>query len=150
MEWTKCLKLLYLLPMAQTTLMQHKKDIFANYSNLTIENITSSIRFYREFGQSYDLENLSWSEQFLSNCCDAELGAKLDERMASYTERTQRGGPIFFFEMMEAIMTLTTEAATLMKDKLRTLTMQDFAGEDIYRAATVIKGTHSQEARNDK
>ena len=120
------------------------QDLFSNYSSLTRKNITSSILFYRHFGQSYDLENLSWSEQFLSNCCDAELGAKLDERMASYTERTQRGGPIFFFEMMEAIMTLTTEAATLMKDKLRTLRMQDFAGEDIHRAATVIKGTHKR------
>ena len=63
------------------------RDLFSNYSSLTRENITSSIRFYRQFGQSYDLENLSWSEQFLSNCCDAELGAKLDERMARYTER---------------------------------------------------------------
>ena len=64
--------------------------------------------------------------------------------MARYTERTQRGGPIFFFETMEAIMTLTTEAATLMKDKLRTLTMQDFAGEDIHKAATIIRGTHKR------
>ena len=41
-------------------------------------------------------------------------------------------------------MTLTTEAATLMKEKLRTLTMQDFAGEDIHKAATVIRGTHKR------
>ena len=38
-------------------------------------------------------------------------------------------------------MTMTTEAATLMKEKLRTLTMQDFAGEDVHRAATLIRGT---------
>ena len=42
---------------------------------------------------------------------------------------------------MTAIMTMTTEAATLMKEKLRTLTMQDFAGEDVHRAATLIRGT---------
>ena len=77
------------------------KDLFADYSNLGRANILSSIRFYREFWQSYDLESLSWSEQFLSNCCDTEVGAKLDERMARYTERTQRGGPIFLFEMMD-------------------------------------------------
>ena len=41
-------------------------------------------------------------------------------------------------------MTLTAEAATLMKDKLRTLTMQDFAGEDVHKAATVIRGTHKR------
>ena len=46
-------------------------------------------------------------------------------------------------------MTLTTEAATLMKDKLRTLTMQDFAGEDIHKAATVIRGTQRLEMIND-
>ena len=38
-------------------------------------------------------------------------------------------------------MTMTTEAATLMKEKIRALTMQDIAGEDVHRAATLIRGT---------
>ena len=69
--------------------------------------------FYRTFGQDYDLQNLKWSKLFLANCCDEALRAKLDERMAN---QTIRGGPLYFFETMTAIMTMTTEAATLMKD----------------------------------
>ena len=103
------------------------KNLFENFSTLTREQILASIGFYREFGQKYDLENLRWSEQFLSNCCDAELSAKLDERMARYDNREKRGGPIYFLEMMEAI----PEAATLMKDKLRSLTMQATVIRDV-------------------
>ena len=75
---------------------------------------------------------------FLANSCDEALRAKLNERMVN---QTNRGGPLYFFEMMTAIMTMTTEAVTLMKEKLRTLTMQNFAGEDVHRAATLIRGT---------
>ena len=75
---------------------------------------------------------------FLANSCDEALRAKLNERMVN---QTNRGGPLYFFEMMTAIMTMTTEAVTLMKEKLRTLTMQNFAGEDVHRAATFIRGT---------
>ena len=103
------------------------RDLFEDYTSLTSEQVLASIEFYRAHGQDYDLENLSWSEQFLANCCDDTLRAKLDERMDRHSE-LERGGPIYFYEMMEAIMTMTTEAATLMKEKLRTLTMQDFAG----------------------
>ena len=116
------------------------KSLFTHYSTLPKEAILASVSFYRSHVQAYDLENLSWSEQFLSNCCDETLRAKLDERMASYTS-SQRGGPSYFYEMMQAIMTMTTEGATLMKEKLRTLTMQDFAGEDVHKAATLIRGT---------
>ena len=54
---------------------------------------------------------------------------------------TQKGGPTHFFEMMEAIMTMTIEGATLMKEKLKTLKMQDFSGEDVHKVATLIRGT---------
>ena len=69
----------------------------------------------------------------MANCCDESLRAKLDERIARYISQSERGGPIYFYEMMSAIMTMTTEAATLMKEKLRTLTMQDFTGEGVKR-----------------
>ena len=113
-------------------------DLFSHYSSLTRDQVLASMNFYRTFGQDYDLQNLTWSELFLANCCDEALRAKLDERMAN---QTIKGGPLYFFEMMTAIMTMTTEAATLMKEKLRTLTMQDFAGEDVHRAATLIRET---------
>ena len=123
-----------------TILPEKTKDLFDDYSTLTKAQVQTSIRFYREHGQDYDLNNLRWSANFLSNCCDKNLSAKMDERMANYST-AERGGPLYFFEMMQAILTLTTDAATLMKDKLRTLKMQDFLGEDVHRAATLIRGT---------
>ena len=43
--------------------------------------------------------------------------------------------------MMEGIFTLTLDAATLMKENLKSLTLQDFKGEDGNKAVTLIRGT---------
>ena len=116
------------------------KDLFENYSTIPKEAILASIQFLRQYGQDYDLENLAWAQTYLSNCCDKNLSDKLDERMEKYSA-IQRGGPIFFYEMMEAILTLTSDSAALMKEKLKSLSMQDFLGEDVNRAVTLLRGT---------
>jgi hypothetical protein len=116
------------------------KDLFDKYSTITKDEILKSTLFYRGYGQDYDLENLAWAETFLKNCCDKNLSDKLDERMDKYSA-LERGGPIFFYEMMQAILTLTTDSAALMKDKLRSLKMQDFLGEDVNKVVTLLRGT---------
>ena len=70
-------------------------DFFTNYSILTKDEIVASMRFYRTYGQDYDLQNLTWSELFLAKCCDGALPANLDERMARYTHQSEQGGPIY-------------------------------------------------------
>ena len=116
------------------------ENLFSNYSSITAKQIKTSTGFYRTYGRDYDLQNLQWAETFLKNCCDTDLSDKMDERMSKYAAN-EKGGPIFFFEMMSAILTLTTEAATLMKEKLFTLTMQDFLGENVLKAVTLLRGT---------
>jgi hypothetical protein len=116
------------------------KDLFTDYSKITKQQILDSTTFFRQYGQEYDLQNLAWSEQFFRNCCDSVLSDKMDERMEKYTD-AQKGGPIYFYEMMQAILTLTSDAAALMKERLRSLTLQDFKGEDVHKLVTLLRGT---------
>ena len=116
------------------------KDLFTDYSKITKQQILDSTTFFRQYGQEYDLQNLAWSEQFFRNCCDSVLSDKMDERMEKYTD-AQKGGPIYFYEMMQAILILTSDAAALMKERLRSLTLQDFKGEDVHKLVTLLRGT---------
>ena len=119
------------------------KGFFENYSTISREEILASVKHYRDYGQDYDIQNLEWSKDFLSNCCDKVLKAKMNERMTNKNKEEEISGPkkIFFYEMMEAILSLTADAATLMKEKLKTLMMQDFAGENVNKATTLLRGT---------
>eukprot|EP00957_Ditylum_brightwellii_P165629 12608727-Ditylum_brightwellii.AAC.1 len=48
-------------------LAAQRLNLIANYDSITEVQVASSVEFYREYGQEYDLENLDWSQTFLKN-----------------------------------------------------------------------------------
>ena len=119
-------------------------DLFENYSassDAIYQRICLSTRFYRTYGQEYDLQNLDWSESFFSNCCTPELRTKINEKM-KLTDDLYHGGPLYFFEMIRTILALSEDGASALKDQIKNLKMQSFKGENVPRAVTLLRGSY--------
>eukprot|EP00957_Ditylum_brightwellii_P023596 1780784-Ditylum_brightwellii.AAC.1 len=54
-------------PGDSNALAAQRLNLIVNYDSITEVQVASSVEFYREYGQEYDLENLDWSQTFLKN-----------------------------------------------------------------------------------
>ena len=46
------------------------KDLLSLFSSTTEDEVRASNKFYMQFRQDYDLQNLHWSSELLKNFCD--------------------------------------------------------------------------------
>eukprot|EP00957_Ditylum_brightwellii_P075541 5741475-Ditylum_brightwellii.AAC.1 len=105
-----CFMLVQPTPGGQNALTAQRLNLKANYDSITEVQVASLVKFYREYGQEYNLENLDWSQTFLKNSCLQALTHKVEERMERRINQQECGGPMFFYIMMEILSTMSAEA----------------------------------------
>lgn len=82
------------------------------------------------YGQEYDFQNLTWTLELLENSCDQNLADKIQEDLVN-VDSSLECGPIFFYLMMKCVISSTEDAVTAMTEKIKTMKVPDFKGEDI-------------------
>ena len=113
-------------------------NLLEKYSSVTREQVLVSNLFDSHYGQDYDVENLRWSEEFLCNSCDPELRIKVQENLST-VDKECHGGPLFFHEMMSIIFTMTADETDNMRESLKTMTLQQFKGENVEKKITLLR-----------
>ena len=63
-----------------------------NLDTLTEPLVRATMKFKRYYGQSYDLQNLQWSQELIKNSCDADLATKVMERLRKIPDEEKGGG----------------------------------------------------------
>jgi uncharacterized membrane protein YgcG len=116
-----------------------RKNLRENYTNITIDEIRKSNRYYNMYGQDYDVQDLGWTQELLENSCEPSLRDKVMEKITLYP-RDEQGGPLFYRIMMELITTTTDQATRTMITRITNMKIRDIAGEDISQAVSSIRG----------
>lgn len=114
-------------------------DLLRQYSEVSLDRVLRSARWYAQYGDSKDFDSSSWAELLLKNSCDTMLHDKVVERMMTFDE-LERGGPTFFYVMMDIITAISDEAARTLTTKITMLKLTDLDGENVPRTVSFIRG----------
>jgi hypothetical protein len=106
---------------------------------LSENHVRAANRFKRYYGQTYDIQDLQWSQEFLENSCEEDLRVKVLERIRTVTE-VERGGALYYFHMIQLIQTDVERAARGLIDRLESFKLKSLSGENIFVACSLIKG----------
>jgi uncharacterized membrane protein YgcG len=101
--------------------------------------VRASMKFKRYYGQTYDVQDLQWSQALVKNSCDDDLATKVMERLRKVPDEEQ-GGALFYFTMIKLIQTDTEQAVRVLTDKLEKLSLKTLTGENVYTACSLIRG----------
>eukprot|EP00957_Ditylum_brightwellii_P032515 2463815-Ditylum_brightwellii.AAC.1 len=55
-------------------------DLIEDYFTVKEEEVCKSVRYFHEYGQDYDIQNLQWSYPFLYNSCSDDVRQKVVEK----------------------------------------------------------------------
>jgi hypothetical protein len=109
-----------------------------NYAEMTVLEVRASNKYYKQYGPSYMLENLNWSQELLENSCEQLLRDKVTEKLLDVPTNEQ-GGPLFFLLMIKQITSTTEDATRAMILKLTNMTLRDIPGENVDTAISQIR-----------
>jgi hypothetical protein len=83
------------------------RDLYSDYSNLTVENVAQSNEFYRTYVDDETFtENLKLTLDYMKNNVTENLWNKVLEKYKPFQEK-QKGGPLFFKLMMNQLLSNT-------------------------------------------
>ena len=102
------------------------------------ELITTNMQLQSLYGKDYLLSDRQLSLEYLKNCCDSELTAKINEKMNQH-ENTEKGAPLFFFFMQELIspnLDTTVRAVVKCLDNMK---ITDYDGENVSQVITYLR-----------
>jgi len=116
-----------------------RPNILSSYTSMTVEDVRASTRWYRRYGQAWDLESLTWSEEFVKNSCDPVLREKVMEQVSQLDE-LERGGPTFFIVMIKLITTITEEGVRALTAKVATMKINKYEGENVMTVVSYLRG----------
>lgn len=115
-------------------------NLFESFGKVSVISVRASNKFYAQFGQSYTLQNLHWSEQKVLNSLDPKLSAKVQERLRDIPV-DERGGPLVLKLALDFIIDVGEEGLHSLNESIRTLKLTDFPGENVSKAASFLRGT---------
>jgi hypothetical protein len=115
-------------------------NLFDSFGKVSVDSVRASNKFYAQFGQSYTLQNLHWSEQKILNSLDPKLSAKVQERLRDIPV-DERGGPLVLKLALDFIIDVGEEGLHSLNESIRTLKLTDFPGENVSKAASFLRGT---------
>ena len=113
-------------------------DLRQDYANVELDEIKKFSNYVREFGPSYMVENLVWSQEAILNSCTERLRLKINEQLDKIP-LMERSGPVAFKIMMTYVLSTSNDALRALITKLGTLKLTDFDGENVIQAATFIE-----------
>ena len=116
-------------------------NLLTDYGNpeLSLQDVKNSVKFYRTYGQTYDLQDLQWSYQLLVNSCEPGLRDKVAEQLLTIDD-IEVGGPVFFYVMLKVITTSTEGAIRLMIVKIKDMRIIKQPGKNVDYSVSLIRG----------
>lgn len=114
-------------------------DLYTEYPTLTPEMVAASNKWYNTWPQEDTYrENLNLTYKFFENNCSPALFEKVSETYDSYSE-AEKGGPLFFIIMVNAIMSQTEEASLSLQSRLKRIDLKDFPGENVDKVVGLLR-----------
>ena len=105
-------------------------DLLEQWDSIDMVVLERHIRFLVSYGQDYDLQNMTWTLELLELSCEQGLADKIQEDLLDINSSLECG-PMFFFLMMRRIISSTEDAVTAMTEKIKSMKVTSFEGEDI-------------------
>ena len=100
--------------------------------------ILINMKLQSKYAKEYLISDRQIVHEFLKNCCDATLTAKINEKMNQH-EHTEKGAPLFFFYMIELIspnLDTTVRAVVKCLDNMK---ITDYDGENVSTVVTYLR-----------
>lgn len=114
-------------------------DLYTEYPALTIEQVAESNKWYNTWpSEDTYRENLNLTYRFFENNTSPALFEKVSETYDEF-EENEKGGPLFFIIMINAIMSQTEEASLSLQTRLKSLDLKDFPGENVDKVVGLLR-----------
>jgi hypothetical protein len=76
-------------------------------------------------------QNLAWTQELLLNSCDSTFRSDIEARLMNIPDNEQ-GGALIYHMLLNSLISSTSEASRGVVRKLESLSVTDFAGENIH------------------
>lgn len=113
-------------------------NLLTSYKELDLETVKRAVAWYKQFGQSYHVENCTWSGDLILNSCKEDLRLKIVEACKDFDE-AEKGGPTYFFLLMKYIVATSETALRGLTSALNKLRLKDFDGENVLNCVSFVK-----------
>jgi hypothetical protein len=119
------------------------KDLFKDYMTITPEEVARSNEWYRKYvdtmSHPWISENLQMGVVFLRNNMTETLWHEVHTEHKKYPV-SQQGGPLAYILMMKAIQQNNDICLKNLTNRVETLKITEFDGEDVGLAVTLVLG----------
>ena len=116
-------------------------DLFHDVQIVEMDTIKLGNQYFMEYGQDYHGENVTWSGEKILNSCDDTLRDKLIESTRGWSA-LHKGGPTYLKLLMGLIVATSKKSLRSLLNKISTLKLTDFNGEDVGRAVSFLRGAN--------
>ena len=116
-----------------------KVDLFTESGSVSLETVKHATSYFLQFGQAYHGKNVAWSGEKILNSCNDTLRDKLVESTRNWDAK-YIGGPSYLKLLHTLVMSTSEKSLRSLTNKLSTLSIQDFDGENVTRAVSFIRG----------
>ena len=121
-------------------------NLFESFDSIDLHTACQTVVWMRAYMDDETLRELNWTHKYLINSCEDDSGEgslfnSVSSKVATIeTEDTgQRGGPITFMLIISFIISSSEEALGLLADKLQTLKITDYQGENVITMNSQLK-----------
>lgn len=114
-------------------------DLFHDIREIDLGITKMANQYFIEYGEDYHGENVIWSGEKILNSCDSTLRDKLIESTRGW-EAKHKGGPTYLKLLMGLIVATSEKSLRSLLDKVGTLKLTDFNGEDVNKAVSFLRG----------
>ena len=125
-------------------------DILDTTFGTTIEQVTTASALYAlKSSASWHPQNIAWSGKKILASCEDDLKEKVIEA-AEKIPKEKRGGPVYLFLMSKLILATSEKAMRGLTDKISSLTLSNFDGENVLTAGSYLKAAMNLFRAHDK
>jgi hypothetical protein len=123
-----------------STVIKEVKDLYSDYSNITIEQVARSNLWYSEWmANVYFEQNLELTYDFFQNNVSDDFSMKISETYETFAFGEQ-GSPLFFILMMNHLLSDAKEAAISLNNRVKKFDIKTVEGENIFRVVSILCG----------
>jgi hypothetical protein len=114
------------------------RDLYSDYSNLTVENVAQSNEFYRTYVDGETVtENLKLTLDYMKKNVTENLWNKVLEKYKPFQEK-QKGGPLFFKLMMNQLLSNTESEVKALVEQVEKYNIGNIQGEEVMKVTSEI------------
>lgn len=113
-------------------------DLFKHHQKVDLDVVKNFSEFVSRFGSEEQCQNLTWSGTALRNSCDADLRAKIDEKLSGLMS-IYHTGPVIYVIMMEQVLRISKHSMRTLDSALMGLKLSSFAGENVNKFTSIAR-----------